>query len=180
MTMNMQMLQQMRSFMDESSKKNTFTLQELKNDGMMYTSYFDDKSKAKAYARKFCDKSSSIYIFKTYCIKIYDPVDMPDKDEHCEYVEEDVDYSPEYDFSKGKKGAVVQQKGKTRITIYIDDDVIEEFRSRADKSGRGYQTIINQVLREYLNKSDKPIDENTLRRVIREELKIVEHTTAMA
>jgi uncharacterized protein (DUF4415 family) len=87
---------------------------------------------------------------------------------------------PEYDFSKGKRGAVVQQKGKTRITIYIDDDVIEEFRSRADKSGRGYQTIINQVLREYLNKSDKPIDENTLRRVIREELKIVEHTAAMA
>ena len=87
---------------------------------------------------------------------------------------------PEYDFSKGKRGAVVQQKGKTRITIYIDDDVIEAFRNRADKSGRGYQTIINQALREYLNKSDKQIDENTLRRVIREELKIVEHTAAMA
>ena len=87
---------------------------------------------------------------------------------------------PEYDFSKGKRGAVVQQKGKTRITIYIDDDVIEAFRNRADKSGRGYQTVINQVLREHLNKTDKPIDENTLRRVIREELKIVEHTAAMA
>ena len=83
---------------------------------------------------------------------------------------------PEYDFSKGKRGAVVQQKGKTRITIYIDDDIIEAFRNRADKSGRGYQTIINQALRKYLNKSDKQIDEKTLRRVIREELKIVEHT----
>jgi len=86
---------------------------------------------------------------------------------------------PEYDFSKAKRGAVVQQKGKTRITIYIDDDVIEEFRNRADKSGRGYQTMINLVLREYLNKSDKPLDENTLRRVIREEFKLAEHT-AMA
>ena len=62
---------------------------------------------------------------------------------------------PEYDFSKGKRGAVVQQKGKTRITIYIDDDddVIEAFRNRADKYGRGYQTIINQVLRKYLNQN---------------------------
>ncbi len=86
---------------------------------------------------------------------------------------------PEYDFSKAKRGAVVQQKGKTRITIYIDNDVIEAFRNRAEQSGRGYQTMINQVLREYLNKSDKPLDENTLRRVIREEFKLAEHT-AMA
>ncbi len=86
---------------------------------------------------------------------------------------------PEYDFSNAKRGAVVQQKGKTRITIYIDNDVIEAFRNRAEQSGRGYQTMINQVLREYLNKSDKPLDENTLRRVIREEFKLAEHT-AMA
>ncbi|CAN2039909.1 CopG family transcriptional regulator [Candidatus Magnetomoraceae bacterium gMMP-15] len=85
----------------------------------------------------------------------------------------------EYDFSKGKRGAVIQQKSKTRITIYIDDDILEEFRNRADKSGRGYQTIMNQVLREYLDKSDKPLNEDILRRVIREELKIAEHT-AMA
>lgn len=78
---------------------------------------------------------------------------------------------PEYDFSKGKRGAVVKQKGKTRITIYIDDDVLEEFRNRADTSGRGYQTIMNQVLREYLDKSNQHITENTLRRVIREELR---------
>ena len=78
---------------------------------------------------------------------------------------------PEYDFSKGKRGAVVKQKGKTRITIYIDDDVLEEFRNRADASGRGYQTIMNQVLREYLDKSNQHITENTLRRVIREELR---------
>ena len=79
---------------------------------------------------------------------------------------------PEYDFSKAKRGAVVPQKGKTRITIYIDTDVIDEFRDRADKAGYGYQTVINQVLREHLNKSSTPLDEETLRRVIREELKV--------
>ena len=58
----------------------------------------------------------------------------------------------EYDFSKAKRGAVVPQfvvpqKGKTRIIIYIDDDILEEFRSRSEKSGKGYQTMINEALR---------------------------------
>jgi uncharacterized protein (DUF4415 family) len=78
---------------------------------------------------------------------------------------------PEYDFSKAKRGAVVPQKGKTRITIYLDNDVIDAFRDQADKTGRGYQTVINQVLREHINTSASPLDEDTLRRVIREELK---------
>ncbi len=76
----------------------------------------------------------------------------------------------EYDFSKAKRGAVIPQKGKTRITIYLDDDVLDEFRSRADQTGRGYQTMINEVLREYVSKAAKPVDEETLRRVLREEL----------
>lgn len=79
----------------------------------------------------------------------------------------------EYDFSKDKRGAVVPQKEKTRITIYIDDDVLESFRERADAAGTGYQTMMNQALRGYLNKAKQPIDENTLRRVIREELRAV-------
>ena len=79
----------------------------------------------------------------------------------------------EYNFSKGKRGAIIKPKGKTRITIYIDNYVLEEFRNLADKSGHGYQTIMNQVLREYLDKSDKPLDKYTLRRVIGEELKSV-------
>jgi uncharacterized protein (DUF4415 family) len=79
----------------------------------------------------------------------------------------------EYDFSKGKRGAVVSQIGKTRITIYIDDDVLEAFRDRADASGRGYQTMINDALRAYLGKATPPVDEDTLRRLIREELKKV-------
>lgn len=76
----------------------------------------------------------------------------------------------EYDFSKGRRGAVVSQTGKTRITIYIDDDVLDEFRKRAERSGSGYQTIMNQALRVYLEKSSAAIDEKTLRRVLREEL----------
>jgi len=77
----------------------------------------------------------------------------------------------EYDFRKAKRGAVVKTTGKTRITIFLDDDVVEEFRSRADKVGRGYQTMINEALRDYLSKSAEPLDEETLRRVIREELR---------
>lgn len=77
----------------------------------------------------------------------------------------------EYDFSQGKRGAVVPQKGKSRITIYIDDDILDEFRTRADSLGKGYQTIINDALREYLGKESKPINEETLRRILREELK---------
>lgn len=76
----------------------------------------------------------------------------------------------EYDFRQGKRGAVIPQPGKTRITMYIDNDVLETFRQRAENSGTGYQTMMNQALREYLDKSSTPIDESTLRRVIREEL----------
>jgi uncharacterized protein (DUF4415 family) len=80
---------------------------------------------------------------------------------------------PEYDFRKAKRGAVIQQKGKTRITIYIGDDVLEEFRRRAEALGRGYQTMINEALLEYLGKSSQPLNEKTLRQVIREELRKV-------
>jgi hypothetical protein len=43
----------------------------------------------------------------------------------------------EYDFSKAKRGAVIPQKGKTRISIYIDDKILEKFRRRADAAGGG-------------------------------------------
>jgi uncharacterized protein (DUF4415 family) len=48
----------------------------------------------------------------------------------------------EYDFSQGKSGAVLSSSGKTRVTIMLDDDVIEAFRVRAEASGRGYQTML--------------------------------------
>lgn len=76
----------------------------------------------------------------------------------------------EYDFSKGKRGAVAPQGGKTRITIYLDDEVLEAFRSRAEADGRGYQTLINEALREQISNAVSPLDEETLRRILREEL----------
>ena len=75
----------------------------------------------------------------------------------------------EYDFKNARRGAVVPQKGKTRITIYVDNDVIEEFRERADAAGSGYQTMINEALRQHLNKDQNPVNEKVLRQVIREE-----------
>ena len=77
----------------------------------------------------------------------------------------------EYDFKNARRGAVVPQKGKTRISIYIDNDVLEHFRNNADESGKGYQTMMNEALRAYLSKSAHPVDEITLRRILREELK---------
>ena len=47
----------------------------------------------------------------------------------------------EYDFSKNRRKAVIQSPGKTRITIMVDNDVIEHFRAQADFEGLGYQTI---------------------------------------
>ena len=53
----------------------------------------------------------------------------------------------EYDFRQGKRGAVLPQHGKTRITIYIDDEVLEAFRQLAEQQGTGYQTMMNQAPR---------------------------------
>ncbi len=77
----------------------------------------------------------------------------------------------EYDFSKAKRGAVIRQPGKTRITIYLDNDLLEAFRERADAAGRGYQTMINEALRGYLGRSAEPPDAATIRRIVREELR---------
>jgi uncharacterized protein (DUF4415 family) len=77
----------------------------------------------------------------------------------------------EYDFSQAKRGAVIPQTGKTCITIYIDDDVLATFRERSESAGKGYQTMINEALRQYLEKVKQPVDEATLRRVIQEELR---------
>jgi uncharacterized protein (DUF4415 family) len=80
----------------------------------------------------------------------------------------------EYDFSKGKRGALVPvPKGKTRITIRIDDDILDWFRGAVEAAGGGnYQTLINQALREYVNQQQQPLEE-LLRRVVREELQSI-------
>lgn len=102
----------------------------------------------------------------------------------------------EYDFSQGKRGPVIPpQRGKTRITIRIDNDILEWFRQKVHAAGGGnYQTMINDALRQHMQQQDitikdvmemvsmitnalqlspvKPneIFENKMRRVFREEI----------
>jgi hypothetical protein len=77
----------------------------------------------------------------------------------------------EYDFSTGRRGAVIApRRGKTRITIRLDDDVLDWFRARVDDAGGGsYQTLINDALRKFVAAQDQPL-EQLLRKVVREEL----------
>jgi len=76
-----------------------------------------------------------------------------------------------YDFSKGKRGPVLPaEPGKTRITIRLDDDLLEWFRKQAHVVGGGnYQTMINAALREYVEAEHESLEE-TLRRVLKEVL----------
>lgn len=76
-----------------------------------------------------------------------------------------------YDFSKAKRGAVIPTPpGKTRITIRIDDDVLEWFRKQVHEAGGGsYQTMMNHALRDHMEREAEPL-EATLRRVLREVL----------
>lgn len=76
----------------------------------------------------------------------------------------------EYDFSKAKRGAVIPQAGKTRITIYLDDVVIERFKDFSEQTGKGYQTLINEALRAHLDVADQPLTAEEVRKIIREEL----------
>ncbi len=78
---------------------------------------------------------------------------------------------PEYDFSRAKRGAVIASAGgKTRITIRIDDDVLDWFRLRVHAAGGGnYQTLMNGALREFMTRREGTLAE-TLRHVLREEL----------
>ena len=76
----------------------------------------------------------------------------------------------EYDFSKAKRGAVLSTEGKTRITIYLDDVVIEHFRALSEATGKGYQTLLNEALRAHLGVGDSPLTATALRRIVREEL----------
>ena len=79
----------------------------------------------------------------------------------------------EYDFSKARRGAVLSNpKGKTRITIRLDSEILAWFREQVERAGGGrYQNLINEALRQYIQRAkDEPL-EKTLRRVIREEMR---------
>lgn len=77
----------------------------------------------------------------------------------------------EYDFGKGKRGAVVPARsGKTRITIRLDNEVLDWFRQRVNEAGGGsYQSLINDALRQHIQEAPRPVEE-IVRQVVREEL----------
>ncbi len=76
----------------------------------------------------------------------------------------------EYDFREGRQGAVIPQDGRTRINLYLEDELLAALRERAETSGRGYQGMINDAVRAYLSEPGARVDEETLRRILREEL----------
>ena len=76
----------------------------------------------------------------------------------------------EYDLTEARRGPVIPHTGKSPITIYFNDTIIEEFRRRADEAGCGYLTMINAALLEHLTTVPDRL-ETTLRRIIREEMK---------
>ena len=78
----------------------------------------------------------------------------------------------EYDFSKGKRGAVIPATpGKTRVTIRLDNAILDWFRAAVESQGGGsYQTLINKALHDHIDRCDEPL-EDTLRKVLREELR---------
>jgi uncharacterized protein (DUF4415 family) len=84
---------------------------------------------------------------------------------------------PSYDFSKGKRGRVLppepEPQGKTRITIRLDEDLVDYFLKESDSYGgaMGYQTLINQALRQHVE-GKAPKLEETLRRIFREEMRV--------
>lgn len=77
----------------------------------------------------------------------------------------------QYDFSNARRGAVIPAPaGKTRITIRLDDDILNWYRAQVDATGGGnYQTLINDTLRRAMSESVEPL-EAVLRRVVREEI----------
>jgi len=82
----------------------------------------------------------------------------------------------EYDFSDAKRAKDVphlaklqaEKQEKTRITIMLDNDILSRFRTQAKEEGLGYQTLINRILKAYTGSTF--VDENLLRKIIREEL----------
>lgn len=78
----------------------------------------------------------------------------------------------EYDFSEATRGPVISAgRGKKRVTIRLDEDILSWFKEQVHAAGGGhYQTLINRALREFVEQQREPLEE-TLRRVIREELR---------
>ena len=76
----------------------------------------------------------------------------------------------EYDFSKGRRGQAAPTRGKTRITIYIDDQILAAFKAESARTGTGYQTLINEALAQHTGTAEKPMTAEQVRKIVREEI----------
>ena len=76
----------------------------------------------------------------------------------------------EYDFSEAERKALIPNKGKTRISIFIDNAVLDAFRTKADAMGVGYQTMMNEALKQFLSEAGRPVTETSLRQILKEVL----------
>jgi uncharacterized protein (DUF4415 family) len=76
-----------------------------------------------------------------------------------------------YDFGGAKRGAVIGESNKTRITMYVDTGIPDAVRDAAAKQGKGYQTLINEALSKSMRSDGEPLTVESLPRVIREEVK---------
>lgn len=76
----------------------------------------------------------------------------------------------EYDFSRDKRGAVLSNAGKTRITIYLDNKTLQRFKAESERTGKGYQTLINEALAQHGADNDRPATAKEIRSIVREEL----------
>ena len=80
-----------------------------------------------------------------------------------------------YDFSKGKRRSVIRHPGKTRITIWLDNSTLEWFKEKAEHEGRGYQTEVNDALKNYIEQDQRPIQE-IVKEAVQEGLKELKKT----
>ena len=68
-----------------------------------------------------------------------------------------------YDFSEGERKALIPRQGKTRVSISLDDAVLDAFRARAESAGTGYEAMMNDALRRYLAETESTAGEGDTR-----------------
>ena len=76
----------------------------------------------------------------------------------------------EYDFSSAERKALIPNSGKTRISIFIDNAVLDAFRGKAETAGIGYQTMMNDALKQFVSDASRPITETSLQKILKEVL----------
>jgi uncharacterized protein (DUF4415 family) len=76
----------------------------------------------------------------------------------------------EYDFSRGRRGQEIPTPGKTRITIYLDNGTLQRFKAESERTGKGYQTLINDALAKSAGALERPVTAEEVRTIVREEL----------